>query len=533
MLARDFMAQRGLRGAYSGKHQVSRQEEMREMRQLTSLDAQFLALETPRAFGHVGGLAVYDPATAPGGKLTARDVCRRLSERIHLLPPFTQKLAQIPLGLDLPYWIEDPDFDMDFHVREMGLAPPGNYHQLAEQVARIMARPLDRSRPLWELYLLHGLEGGRVAMLTKFHHAAIDGVSGNEVLAVLLDRHPEGREVPPPDHEREPPSAPSDLELLGRALLGLPRRPLALASSVPTALANLDALPGVERMPGMRAVRRAALRAASLLPGSSAAEGLLETPRTSAPRTRFNGPITAHRRLAIGSLPLETVKAVKNELGVTVNDVVVALCASMLRTWLEQRGELPDEPLVAMVPVSVRTEEEAGTFGNRVSAMFVPIPTNEPDPRRRIEQTHQVLAVAKERHKATPAALMQDATQFVPPALMSAASRVTMGLLARGPVPPVLNLVISNVPGPREPLYCAGARMRAYYPVSTITDGVGLNITVISYLDHIDVGIIGDREQLDDPWPMLEGMRAALEEFQGLLSERLAESAPSAQFVAV
>jgi diacylglycerol O-acyltransferase / wax synthase len=502
------------------------------MRQLTSLDAQFLAIETPRAFGHVGGLAIYDPASADGGELSVRDVCRRISERVHLLPPFTQKLVTIPLGLDHPYWIEDPDFDIDFHVREIGLASPGNDRQLAEQVARIMSRPLDRSRPLWELYVIRGLEGGRDAMLTKFHHSAIDGVSGNEVLAVLLDRHPEGREVPPLEHDRAPQPAPSDLKLLGRALVGLPRRPLALARAMPTAVVNLDALPGVERIPGMRMIRRTALRAAALLPGSSPDEAPLEAPRTSAPRTRFNGPITPHRRLSIGSLPLQTVKAVKNELGVTVNDVIVALCASMLRAWLQERGELPDEPLVAMVPVSVRTEKEAGTFGNRVSAMFVPIPTNEPDPRRRIEQTHEVLAVAKARHNATPAELMQDATQFVPPALMSAASRVTMGLLARAPVPPVLNLVISNVPGPREPLYLAGARMLAYYPVSTITDGVGLNITVISYLDHIDVGIIGDREQLEDPWPMLEGIRAALQEFQGLLSEH-AGAAPAVEFVSV
>ena len=503
------------------------------MRQLTSLDAQFLAIETPRAFGHVGGLAVYDPASAPGGELTIKDVCQRISERIHLLPPFTQKLVTIPLELDLPYWIEDPDFDIDFHVREIGLPSPGNSHQLAEQVARIMARPLDRSRLLWELYLIRGLEGGRDAMLTKFHHSAIDGVSGNEILAVLLDRQPEGREVPPPEHDRAPQAAPSDLKLLGRAVLGLPRRTLAVASAARTAVANLDALPGVERIPGTRMIRRTALRAAALLPGSSVHEAPLEAPRTSAPRTRFNGPVTPHRRLAIGSLPLDAVKAVKNELGVTVNDVVVALCASMLRAWLEERGELPEEPLVAMVPVSVRTEEEAGTFGNRVSAMFVPIPTNEADPRRRIEQTHEVLAVAKERHRATPAELLQDATQFVPPALMSAASRATMGLLARAPVPPVLNLVISNVPGPREPLYCAGARMLAYYPVSTITDGVGLNITVISYLDHIDIGIIGDREQLEDPWPMLEGMRAALEEFQSLLSEHAAAVPPAADFVSV
>jgi WS/DGAT/MGAT family acyltransferase len=503
------------------------------MQQLTSLDAQFLALETPRSFGHVGGLAIYDPASAPGGELTVKDICRLISERVHLLPPFTQKLANVPFGLSLPYWVEDEDFDIDFHVREMGLAPPGEDQQLAEQVSRIMSRPLDRARPLWELYLIRGLQGGRDALLTKIHHAAVDGVSGNEILAVLLDLHPEGREIPEPEDRRKPQPPPGTLGMLGRGLLSLPRRPFAVAGAVPTALAHLDALPGVEQIPGTRWLRRSMVKAASLLPGDVGDDRPLETPRTHAPRTRFNGPITAHRRLAFGSLPLESVKAIKNELGVTVNDVVVALCASMLRRWFEERGELPEESLVAMVPISVRTEEQAGTFGNRISAMFVPIPTDEPDPRRCIERTHEVLDVAKARHRATPAQLMQDATQFVPPALMSGASRVTMGLLARSPVRPVLNLVISNVPGPREPLYCAGARLMAYYPVSTITDGVGLNITVISYLDHIDVGIIADREQLDDPWPMLEGLRAALEEFQGLLTGERAAAAPAPELVEV
>src|SRR5207248_5083312 len=203
--------------------------------QLTSLDAQFLAVESARTFGHVGGFAIYDPVTAPGGRLGVEEVSRLVEERLHLLPPFHWRLVGVPLGLDLPYWIEDPDFDLDFHVREIGLAPPGDYHQLAEQVARIMARSLDRSRPLWELYLIRGLEGGHDAMLTKFHHSAIDGVSGNEVLAVMLDRHPEGREIPHPEPKRAAQAAPSDLELLGRALLRLSRRPLSVANAVPTA----------------------------------------------------------------------------------------------------------------------------------------------------------------------------------------------------------------------------------------------------------------------------------------------------------
>jgi WS/DGAT/MGAT family acyltransferase len=302
------------------------------------------------------------------------------------------------------------------------------------------------------------------------------------------------------------------------------------ATAAPTALRHIDALPFVAAIPGTRLARRAANRAASLLPGPLGDPDLLEAPIARAPRTRFSGPISAHRRLAIGSLPLDTIKAIKNEMGVTVNDVVVALCASMMRAWLEERGELPDEPLIAMVPVSVRTEEEMGDYGNRISAMFVPIPTNEPDPRGRIERTHEVLRAAKERHEATPATLMQDASQFIPPAVMSSASRVTLGVLARSPVP-ALNLVISNVPGPREPLYCAGAQLMAYYPVSTIVDGVGLNITVISYRDHVDVGIIGDRDQLGEAWPMIDGLRDALREFHGLLSPAVAAQAPAPELV--
>jgi diacylglycerol O-acyltransferase len=501
------------------------------MRQLTSLDAQFLALETPRAFGHVGGLAVYDPSSAPGGQLTGDDIRHLIAERIHMLPPFTQKLVSVPFGLDHPYWIEDPDFDLDFHIREIGLAPPGDDHQLADQVARIVSRPLDRARPLWEIYLIRGLEGGRDALLTKIHHSAVDGVSGNEILAILLDLDPKGREVPPPERRSSDRGMPSDVELLGRGLLGLPRHSLRAVRGVPTAVSHIDALPVVSAIPGVRRLRRAANRVATLLPGPLGNEDLLEMPATRAPRTRFSEPISAHRRLAIGSLPLDTIKAIKNELGVTVNDVVVALCASMLRSWLQERHELPEESLVAMIPVSVRTEEQMGAFGNRISAMFVPIPTDEPDPRRRIERTHEALRAAKERHSATPASLMQDATQFIPPAVMSSASRVTLGVLARLPMAPALNVVISNVPGPREPLYCAGAELMAYYPVSTIVDGVGLNITVISYRDHMDVGIIGDRDQLEDAWTMLDGLRQALQEFHGLLGTEAAAAPPAPELV--
>src|SRR3954449_41031 len=192
------------------------------MRQLTSLDAQFLAIETPRTWGHVSGLAVYDPSTTPTGQLTIEDLCRFVSQRLHLLPPFRWRLVWVPFGLDHPYWIEDPDFDLDFHIRESAVPPPGGDRQLAEVVSRIFARPLDRSRPLWELYLIQGLSEGRVAVFTKIHHAVVDGVSGNELVSVLLDPSPEGRELPPAAEDGGTGRRPGDLEMLGRGLLGLP-----------------------------------------------------------------------------------------------------------------------------------------------------------------------------------------------------------------------------------------------------------------------------------------------------------------------
>jgi WS/DGAT/MGAT family acyltransferase len=222
----------------------------------------------------------------------------------------------------------------------------------------------------------------------------------------------------------------------------------------------------------------------------------------------FNGPISSHRRFAFGSLSLDRVRALKREHGTTVNDIVVTLCASAVRHWLLARDELPDEPLVAMVPVSVRKRDER--YGNRISMMVVPIPTDEPDPLARLHRTHAVLASAKDRHRALPANILTDATAFIPPALAALAARTTVDVLSR--TRPPLNLVISNVPGPREPLYLAGAELQANFPVSVIVDGVGLNITVLSYRDHLDFGIVGDRDQIDDAWALFAGLGGALEQ---------------------
>jgi diacylglycerol O-acyltransferase / wax synthase len=477
------------------------------MRQLTGLDAQFLALETARQSGHVGGLAVLDPSTRPNGRLELTDVHNMLAERLPLLPPFRWRLKQVPLGLDYPYWIDDPDFDLEYHVREIALAPPPTDEKLGEQVARIFARPLDRARPLWEVYLIHGLQDGHVALLTKIHHAAVDGMSGQEILSVLLDLTPAGREAPPPDDSR-PDREPSDLEMLGRGLLGAPRYVGRVIQALPSTLPNLEDAPLINEIPGAKAMGRTTARLTRPLQRRESL--VLERTTLTRPRTSFNGRVSAHRRFAFGQLSLDEVKTVKNAHGCTVNDVVVAICTGAVRRWLIEHEELPEEPLVAQVPVSVRTEKQRGTYGNRIGMMSVPLFTNVADPFERLRATHEALRVAKERHKALPAQLLQDTTQFIPPAVFARASRVTFSLAATRT--PVWNMVVSNVPGPQFPLYCVGAQMVAHYPVSVITDGMGLNMTVMSYWGHLDFGIVADREQMRDVWKLIEWLESSLQE---------------------
>jgi WS/DGAT/MGAT family acyltransferase len=480
------------------------------MRQLTALDQQFLALEDTRHFGHVGALAVLDPSTAPGGALTCADLQALIAERLPLVPPFRWRLAEVPFDLDYDYWIDDADFDLDFHVREIALPPGGSDEALGEQVARIFARPLDRSRPLWELYLIHGLQEGRVAVMTKIHHAVVDGMSGNEIQGALLDLRPEGREPPPPLTEAAD-ARPGELEMLARGMAGLPRYPVRLLRSIPRALPNVDEVASLAGIPGVKTAGRLAARVEGLVGGRSRVVGQKDL---VPPRTLFNGRISAHRRFAFGQLSLDEVKEIKNRYGCTVNDVVVSICAGAVRRWLIEHNDLPAEPLVAQIPVSVRKESQQGTFGNRILLMTAPLFTDEHDPVRRLQRTHDALGEMKERHKALPAELLQDANQFIPPAVFSRAARLTFSLASSRRGRPAWNLVISNVPGPQFPLYMAGARLEANYPISVITDGMGLNITVMSYCGSLDFGIVADREQMPDLWSILDSLGEALAELR-------------------
>jgi len=492
------------------------------VQQLSSLDAQFLAMESGGTYGHVGALALFDPSTAPGGAITSDDLARVVAGRIDQLPPFHQRLVRVPLGLDHPYWIEDPNFDLGFHIRDTAVPPPGDEQRLAETVARIFARPLDRRRPLWELYLIHGIEGGKVGMLTKVHHAAVDGVSGAEILGVLFDLE---ADTPAEEHGKgtswEPERRPSELEMLGRGVLGLTRQPVRALRSLPAALQALPDFPGAAMVPGMPLLQKARAETQRLLNGGGKDRELIEVRASRAPKTRFNAKVTPHRRFSFGSLPLDDVKALKSELGIKVNDVVVALVASGMRDWMLERGELPDEPLVALVPVSVRSEDERGTFGNKLTGMILPIPTDVADPRERLMRSHEILKRAKGQTQGLPASLMTDVSNFLPPAIFSRASRLALEVTGR--VRPALNLVVSNVPGPPIPLYCAGAQMLGHYPVSVITDGVGLNITVMSYQDRLDIGVVVDRDMVDDAWTFMAAMSGALDDLKAAVLPAVGE----------
>jgi diacylglycerol O-acyltransferase len=475
------------------------------VQQLTGLDTQFLAMETETTMGHVASLAMLDPSTAPGGKLTLAELTAVLRERLHLLPPMTKKLQKVPFAIDRPYWVEDPHFDLGYHVRELALPAPGSDEQLAEQVARLHSRRLDRSRPLWEIYLISGLPDGQVALYTKLHHAAIDGVSGNEIISVLYDLEPGGRAIDParelPDAE-----APNALALFARGLARLPWHPVENARALPRILPHLDIVPALIGAPGSRAISRTVSRVRNAVePGDNA---VIERPAIRAPRVPFSRRISPHRRFAFGDVSLSDVKQIKNHFGVTVNDVVVSLTAGAVREWLLAHDALPERPVVAMVPVSVRTEEQMGTYGNRVSVMMVAIPTHLRDPVERLHATHETLRSAKERHNAMPASALQDVTNFIPPAVHARATRLMMGLAARPQVRPLCNLVVSNVPGSPIPIYLAGARMTAIYPVSAIANGTGLNVTIMSYLDRINIGAVADREQMPD-LPVIVGAMSA------------------------
>jgi diacylglycerol O-acyltransferase / wax synthase len=457
---------------------------------LTGLDAAFLALETPAAHMQVIGVAVVDPSTAPPGSFYER-VRELLEARIHLVPPLRRRLVEVPFGLQNPSWIEDPDFDIDYHVRRAALPAPGGPRELSAFVSDVASRPLDRAHPLWESYVVEGLEHGYQAFITKIHHSLIDGVAGVAIIAALFDLEP-GASLEPlePAPEWLPDRVPSDLEMVGRAAAQFWQRPGRMVK------ATTNLVPGL-----VRAVRR------------TRDEGLDVALPLNTPRLSMNRTITPRRLVSFSSVPLADVKAVKNSLGLTVNDVVLATTAGALRTYLINRDELPDKSLVASVPTSVRGDDD-DQFGNRVSSMFASLPVEISDPVERARAVASYMAGAKEVHGEVGGSTLQDWAEVAAPVLFSRGARMYARLRVAERLRPVINLVVSNVPGPPWPLYLAGARLVEIHPLGPIFDDCGLNLTVISYLDHVDFGFIGCRELTPDIDELANAVPDALAELQ-------------------
>jgi WS/DGAT/MGAT family acyltransferase len=459
------------------------------MQRLTGLDAAFLALETPACHMHVIGAAVLDPSTAPPGAFHER-VRELMEARVPLVPPLRRRLVEVPFGLNVPSWIDDSDFDLDYHLRRAALPAPGGPEQLAAFVADVAGRPLDRSHPLWEAYIVEGLEHGHQAFVTKIHHSLIDGVAGTAILAALFDLTADAPLVPELDAPEpfRPEHAPSEQEMLVRAMADLVRQPVKMVRAVRKTMPN-------------------AVRAFQRVRDSEHDVALpLATPRLS-----MNRSITPHRAVAFSSVQLADVKALKNALGVTVNDVVLALTAGALRNYLEGRDELPDRPLVAAIPTSVRAETDSA-FGNKVSSMFAALPVELPDPLERVEVISDSMKGAKEMHEEVGNTTLEDWAELASPVLFSRAMRAYTRMRMGERMRPVINLVASNVPGPSFPLYFAGARMVALHPLGPIFDDCGLNLTVISYLDHIDFGFLASRELVPDVEVLAEAVPETLQE---------------------
>ena len=474
------------------------------MQRLTGLDSTFLYLETPTTHMHVASTAVFDPRTVPEGY--SYEALRGLVlERLPLLPPFRRRLVEVPFALHHPIWIEDPDFDIDYHLRRAALPAPGGARELSAFAADVASRPLDRSRPLWEMYVVEGLEDGMIACITKVHHAAIDGVSGAELTVNLLDLTPEPAPVPPQEEEWKPDRVPSDLEMVGYALSSLARQPVAAAKAVRRTVEMGLNLRRRNRQPGITA----------------------PPAPFSAPRTILNRSITPHRVLAYSEVHLDQVKAIKDALGGTVNDVVMAICSGALRRYLSEHNDLPDKPLVAMVPVSVRTEDEKGTMGNKVSSMFVALATDIDDPRKRYEAIMEGTSSAKDQEKAISASVLTDWTEFAAPALAARAARLASSMKVLERMTPIFNVTISNVPGPPFPLYSAGAQMKSMYPMGPIADGVGLNITVMSYMGTMFFGLMACPETVPDTWDLAAHMNEAVDELTKVAESVAAPAKPA------
>jgi diacylglycerol O-acyltransferase len=451
------------------------------MQQLSGLDASFVYFETPNAPMHVAALTIYDPSTAPDGKVTFKGILDDIDGRLHLSRVFRQKMVQVPMGLDHPYWVEDGGFDLEFHVRHIALPKPGDWRQLCIQVARLHSRGVDLNHPLWEVYVIEGLDNvegvppGSYALLQKTHHAAVDGVSGMEIMSALNDADPDAeRPVDRGDWKPEP--DPDPWSLLVRAGVNNLKRPMHFARVLGRTVPTLG-----------RAQER--LRRNELKP-----------PVVGVPRTRFNGKVSAHRVFDAAFLPLDQMRAIKaTEPGATINDAVLSVVGGALRRYLSAKGELPEQSLIAMAPISIRSQDQLKAAGNQVTAMLVLLGTDIADPRARLAAVRQSTHEQKEFSAAIGAQALAGYSEFLPGGLAGLAARTASRFEMVNRTIPMINTVVTNVPGPQVPLFSGGARLVRMTGLGPVADGMGLIHPIVSYCGELCISFTACREMLPDP----------------------------------
>lgn len=462
---------------------------------LTALDASFLHLERLETPMHVGALTVLEGEQffGPGDRFRLGEVRDLVESRLHLIPRFRKRVAHVPLDAGQPIWVDDDRFDIGYHVRLSALPSPGSRHELVSLFERIQAQLLDRTRPLWELWFIEGLEGGHVAVIQKTHHALVDGVSGVDVATVLFDLTEEPTIIEPEPWAPEP--APSPARLLIDTVKGYAEGTGSAARAARNALE-------VPR----RAIERIGAFAKQL---STLVDGSIMAPKLS-----LNHPVEGRsRRFATVSVPLDDVKEVRRAFGGTVNDVVLAGIGGGLARLLEARGELnPSLTIKVFCPVSVRPEGDHMKLGNQVSAMFVSVPVGEPDPVTRLRAIQATTADLKERKQATGAATLLGLTEFAAPTLLGLGARLAHHQ-------PFFNLVCTNVPGPQIPLYCMGARVLEAYPMVPLSRNLNLGVAILSYCGTLHIGLLADRDQWDDLHVLESGIDDAFVELAKLAQE--------------
>ena len=450
---------------------------------LTGLDSSFLHLERDTAHMHVAGCMVFE-----GDAPTYDELVEQISGRLHLVPRYRQRLAFVPFNQGRPVWVDDPHFNIAFHVRHTALPSPGGDAQLKRLTGRVFSQALDRSRPLWEIWLVEGLSDGRFALLSKTHHALVDGVSGVDIATVLFDTSPDPMPVAAPDHEWVARPLPSGAQLLADALLERATVPAEIVRGVRATLR------------GPRHVARRAGRAAGGV-GAMARAGL-----QAAPPSPLNVRIGPHRRFTWVRGDLQEFKAIKNALGGTVNDVVLAVVAGALGRYLRMHGEATDELVLrAMVPISVRADVERGALGNRVAAMWAPLPIGVTDPTQRLLAISRDMDGIKESGQAVGAQVLTELSGFAPPTIMAQAAR----LQARQRL---FNLVVTNVPGPQFPLYMLGRELDAMYPMVPLAENQALGIAIMSYNGQLNFGLNADYDAMPDLEALADELRASIAE---------------------